>query len=163
MSLDLNFTDGNTHQVAVYLLDWDNYGPRTERVDIVDANNNTLDTRTAASFTGGQYLVWNLSGHVIVRITNTNGSSNAAVSGIFFGSPAQPPVSVTLGPASVALGVSQTQQFTATVANGAPGVTWSLNPIAGAISAGGLYTAPNRVQSIARLWGTVMGIGRSFK
>ncbi|PWU06101.1 MAG: hypothetical protein C5B51_13005 [Terriglobia bacterium] len=84
MNLDLNFTDGNTHQVALYLVDWDYYGPRSERVDIVDTNNNVLDTRTVSSFWGGIYLVWNLGGHVTVRVTNTNGASNAVMSGVFF-------------------------------------------------------------------------------
>jgi hypothetical protein len=83
-TLDLAFSDSNVHQVALYLLDWDNYFSRTERVDILDTNNNLLDSRPVSSFTGGQYLVWNLSGHVIVRIVNTNPSSNAVLSGIFF-------------------------------------------------------------------------------
>jgi len=50
----------------------------------VDANRVTLDSRTIGSFTSGQYLVWNLSGHVIVRFTNTVPGSNAVLSGIFF-------------------------------------------------------------------------------
>jgi hypothetical protein len=85
ISVDLSFNDANTHQVALYLLDWDNFvGGRTERIDILDANNNVLDTRTVSSFVGGQYVVWNLSGHVIVRITNLSGVSNIVISGILF-------------------------------------------------------------------------------
>ncbi len=85
-TIDLAFNDSNTHRVALYLLDWDGYaGGRSERIDILDANNNVLDTRNASGFSNGQYLVWNLSGHVIVRVTNTNGSSNAVLSGLFFG------------------------------------------------------------------------------
>ncbi|HYW41362.1 MAG TPA: S8 family serine peptidase [Bryobacteraceae bacterium] len=80
ISIDLNFNDTNTHQMALYLLDWD--GGRSERVDILDASNNVLDTRTVTAFTAGEYLVWNVSGHVVARITNTG--SNAVVSGIFF-------------------------------------------------------------------------------
>jgi hypothetical protein len=83
-SVDLNFKDTNIHQVALYLLDWDNYFSRTERVDILDGNNTLLDSRAVSSFINGQYLVWNLSGHVIVRFTNTNPSSNAVLSGLFF-------------------------------------------------------------------------------
>src|SRR5207237_1764865 len=83
MSLDLNFTDSKTHQIALYLLDWDNFG-RADRVDILDGSGNVLDTRTASNFVGGQYLVWNLGGHVIVRITNAGGG-NAVISGVFFG------------------------------------------------------------------------------
>ena len=83
-TVDLNFTDSNIHQVAFYMIDWDNYFGRTQRIDIVDSSNNLLDSRSISSFTGGQYLVWNLSGHVIVRFTNTNPPSNTVLSGIFF-------------------------------------------------------------------------------
>src|SRR5262249_10251478 len=83
-TIDLAFQDSNTHQVAVYLLDWDAWGGgRTERVDILDTNSNVLDTRSVSSFVNGQYLIWTLSGHVIVRITNTNPSGNAVLSGLF--------------------------------------------------------------------------------
>src|ERR1039457_3644434 len=34
-TIDLAFHDSNTHQVAAYLLDWDNYYGRTERVDVI--------------------------------------------------------------------------------------------------------------------------------
>ena len=85
-NIDLQFNDANTHQVALYLLDWDNYNNgRSERVDILDSNNNVLDSRGVSNFVGGQYLVWNMSGHVIVRIVNLNGNSNAVVSGLLFG------------------------------------------------------------------------------
>jgi subtilisin family serine protease len=87
-TVDLTFNDSNSHQVALYMLDWDTYqGGRTQRVEILDPNSNILDTRLVSSFTGGQYLVWNLSGHVIVRVTNTNPLSNAVVSGLLFGGP----------------------------------------------------------------------------
>ncbi len=90
-TLDLRFTDTNTHQVALYMLDWDGGNGRSQRVDILDSStNNVLDTRTVSSFSGGQYLVWNFSGHVLVRITNLT-SPNAVLSGIFFGAGAAPP------------------------------------------------------------------------
>jgi hypothetical protein len=81
--IDLAFNDQNTHQVAIYLIDWDRVHNRTEKVEIVDANNKVLDSRSVASFAQGQYLVWNLSGRVKIRVTNTN-PMNAVVSGIFF-------------------------------------------------------------------------------
>jgi uncharacterized delta-60 repeat protein len=84
-TIDVNFTDAGMHQVALYMLDWDTYGGgRTQQVDVFDANNHLLDTRMVAGFTGGQYLVWNLSGHVTIRVTNTNPNGNAVVSGLFF-------------------------------------------------------------------------------
>src|SRR5690242_13413564 len=94
-TIDLAFADANTHQVALYLLDWDVMGGgRTERVDIVDANGTVLDSRTVSGFSNGQYLVWNLSGHVIARVVNTNANANAVISAILFGgagSPGIPP------------------------------------------------------------------------
>uniref|UniRef100_Q01XJ9 Ig domain protein, group 2 domain protein n=1 Tax=Solibacter usitatus (strain Ellin6076) TaxID=234267 RepID=Q01XJ9_SOLUE len=57
-----------------------------------------------------------------------------------------PTVTVSVTPASVSLGVSQTQQFTATVGGSAnTGVIWSLRPIVGTISNAGVYTAPNSI------------------
>jgi hypothetical protein len=83
-TIDLNFTDGNTHRLALYLLDWDNNG-RSERIDVLDATTNqVLNSQTAANFSGGEYLSWNISGHVLVRFT-TLGGPNAVVSGLFFG------------------------------------------------------------------------------
>jgi hypothetical protein len=72
------------HQVALYLLDWDTTA-RSERVDILDAGTGTLlDSQTASAFHGGKYLVWNLSGHVQIKITRLAGA-NAVLSGLFFG------------------------------------------------------------------------------
>ena len=82
MSFDLSFTDQQPHQVALYLMDWDRVG-RVDRVDILDVNNNVLDSRVVSGFGGGQYWVWNLSGHVTVRLT-TGSQYNAVVSGVFF-------------------------------------------------------------------------------
>jgi len=80
---DINFTDGQTHQVAMYFLDWDS-GGRSESVDVLDAVTGALlDHRTMTAFSGGQYLVWNLSGHVAIRVKLTAGMY-AVASGIFF-------------------------------------------------------------------------------
>ncbi len=97
-TVSLNFQDKNTHQVALYLLDWDNNG-RTETVDILDANNNVLDSRSVASFAAGKYLVWNLSGQVVIQITN-NSSTNAVLSGLFFG----PTGTLTITPSNINFG-----------------------------------------------------------
>jgi serine/threonine protein kinase len=95
-TIDIGVTDGGTHRVAFYLLDWDSYGAphgRVERVDAVNAvSGATLNTRTlgqpndsapaSARFNSGAYLTWNVRGHVRFTITNLN--SNAVLSGIFF-------------------------------------------------------------------------------
>jgi hypothetical protein len=65
-------------------LDWDGIG-RSERIDVLDAvTGKVLDSRTVAGFSGGEYLVWTLGGHVLVRLTNLAGN-NAVLSGLFFG------------------------------------------------------------------------------
>jgi hypothetical protein len=82
MTIDLPFIDSQTHQFAMYALDWDLLG-RGQRIDILDVNNNVLDSRTLTNFTGGVWLVWNVGGHVRVRLTKTAGLT-AVVSGLFF-------------------------------------------------------------------------------
>ena len=60
-----------------------------------------------------------------------------------------PPLAITVDPSSATLNESQTQQFTATVANAIDsGVTWSISPSgAGTVSQTGLYTAPSTISA----------------
>jgi hypothetical protein len=91
-AIDVNLTDTNVHQVALYLVDWD-FGGRTETLEVHDAVTNALlDTRTVSGFQNGEYVVWNISGHVTIRVTLASGP-NAVVSGVFFGGnpPSAPP------------------------------------------------------------------------
>ena len=86
-TIDLNFNDGAQHQLAVYCLDWDSAGARTQTLSILDgATNAVLDSQNVTSFQNGKYLVWNLTGHVILKVTNT-GPINAVISGLFFDPP----------------------------------------------------------------------------
>jgi hypothetical protein len=84
-TIDLNLVDGLTHRVALYVVDWDS----TSRIQIIEVRdsvtNALLDTRTVSGFHDGQYLAWNIRGHVTVRVVNTAGV-NAVLSGLFFGS-----------------------------------------------------------------------------
>jgi hypothetical protein len=83
-TIDINLTDGLSHTTALYFVDWDSSGVRAESVDVLDANTGAvLDSRSVSGFVSGDYLVWNLSGHVTIRVTKTAGY-NAVVSGIFF-------------------------------------------------------------------------------
>jgi hypothetical protein len=83
-SVDVNTTDGQTHQIAFYTLDWDNRG-RAENIQIVDAQSGIiLDSRSVSSFSNGAYVVWTISGHVKFTVTNAGGA-NAVLSGLFFG------------------------------------------------------------------------------
>ncbi len=74
------------------MLDWDNNG-RSQKVEALDAATGAvLDTRTVSGFQGGTYLSWDLTGNVRFRFTNLVASSNAVLSGVFFGNtPASTP------------------------------------------------------------------------
>ena len=89
-SIDLNLTDGNVHRVGLYVVDWD-FAGRGETLEVHNAATNALlDTRTVSAFNNGQYVMWNIQGHVTVRVIRTAGV-NAVVSGVFFGGNAPPP------------------------------------------------------------------------
>jgi hypothetical protein len=81
--IDLVFNDGKQHQLALYCLDWDTT-QRAETVAIQDANGVLLNTQNMTNFHNGDYLVWQLSGHVQILVTSTTKSANAVVSGLFF-------------------------------------------------------------------------------
>jgi hypothetical protein len=82
-AFNVNFTDGASHQIALYLLDWDGEG-RAETIQILDAQTNAvLNTQTIANFTQGEYVVFNVSGRVTINVSTVAGP-NAVVSGIFF-------------------------------------------------------------------------------
>jgi hypothetical protein len=85
-SVDVNLADGQVHDLALYLLDWDDQG-RTEQVTISDAATGAvLSTQTAASFQGGVYLDYAVKGHVVITITKGAGTSNV-LSGLFLDPP----------------------------------------------------------------------------
>ena len=82
-SVDLNLNDGLIHRIALYCVDWDTTS-RAEIIDILDPlNNSVLSRQNVTAFNGGQYLIWNIRGHVVIRITGT-GFPNAVLSGLFF-------------------------------------------------------------------------------
>lgn len=156
----INFTDGATHPLALYAVDWDKQG-RSETVQIFNANTNTLlDAETLSNFSGGTYLVWNISGSVKISVAAIAGP-NPVISGVFFGGSTTggstgggsgPGVEiVTVKPTSATLSPGATQQFTATVANASSqSVSWAITSViptgadGGNFSAttSGLYTAP---------------------
>jgi hypothetical protein len=141
-TIDMNFTDGATHQMAVYCLD-ESGGARTETISVLDAvTSAVLDRRNVSNFSDGQYLVWNLSGHVVLNIANT-GSPNAVISGLFFDVPGavappwfDPPARVW----STAQSVSLTTMAGASIRYTTDGSTPSE-------TAGTLYSGPITVNS----------------
>jgi lysophospholipase L1-like esterase len=83
LTIEINMTDNQQHQVALYAVDWDSTA-RVQRVEIQDwSTGAVLDTRTLSGFNGGHYLVWRIGGRVRLRVTNVAGG-NAVVSGLFF-------------------------------------------------------------------------------
>ncbi len=85
--VDLNFTDGLTHQVAFYVFDFDAncwMSPRVESITLLDAATGTeLDSRVVDSFAPGKYYIYNLKGHLTARFTYLGGSWNSVMSGFF--------------------------------------------------------------------------------
>src|SRR6185503_4161139 len=123
-AIDINLTDGSSHRVALYGLDWDTTNGRIQSVDILDAvSGSLLDHRTLATFSNGQYLVWNLSGRVKIRITRA-GTVNVAASGIFFDLPAAPDflISATPGTREVLRGANADYSLSVTPSAGFGGV-----------------------------------------
>lgn len=89
--IDVNLTDGNAHQITLLALDWDST-LRGETINVRDAATNAiLDSRilAAGSFSNGEYLVWNITGHVQFEVIRNSGA-NATLSGVFFGGPPGP-------------------------------------------------------------------------
>jgi hypothetical protein len=153
-TLDVNFVDNSPHQVALYLLDWD--GGRIETVSILDANNNqVLDTHTVSNFGAGQYLVWNMQGHVLVKVQILNGVS-AAISGVFFGAAgataAPPSVSIISPMPDATLSGTTALSATASSTVGIASVQFVLDNTANigpAITSGSPYTYQ---------WNTTLGV-----
>lgn len=154
----LNITDGNTHQIAIYALDWDHDG-RIETIAVSNAKTGAvLDTRVVSNFTNGLYLVWNISGDVKITVTHTGGV-NAAVSGVFFGgaksvdktapvttpppAPAVVAPAITMQPASQTILAGKTATFSVADTGTAP-LTYQWNKNGAAISGATLsaYTTP---------------------
>ena len=124
-TLDVNLTDGQTHGLALYFLDWDNGGLK-ERIDVSDAASGAaLGSWTIDSFTGGKYLVLNVSGHVTLRFTRLAGA-DCDLSGLFFDPQwSSAPRATFAGPASVAEGTSTASVAFSNVGGGSGGYTYS--------------------------------------
>jgi hypothetical protein len=125
-TLDVNIKDGNTHQVTLYAVDWDNVG-RSQKFEVIDVNTGKVyDTQYLSSFRDGAYLSWNVSGHVQIRVTSLN-AQTCLVQGMFFGGPAQP-AGATLSVASLAAGPVATPSSTVATADSPVATTASTVP-----------------------------------
>src|SRR5262245_3329086 len=143
-SIDVNFTDGQAHDVALYALDWDTQG-RVETIQLIDPSTGAiLDGRTLTAFSTGQYWVWNVRGHVI--ISATAGAVNAVVSGVFFdslGGPVNlPPAAALTSPASGATYTAPASVSLSAAANDTDGSVSRVDFYAGANVIGTLTAPP---------------------
>ena len=91
-TVDVDLTDGQSHDIELYLLDYDTTS-RSEQIVLTDANTDAvLSTQTVSSFHAGVYMNYTISGNVLITITKTGGA-NAVLSGLFFDpiAPCPPP------------------------------------------------------------------------
>ena len=113
--MDVNLTDGQTHNLELYLLDWDS-NSRVEQVQVSDATTGAvLDTQSVSSFHSGVYLDYAVSGHVSISFT-TQAGANAVLSGLFFGGATSTtvPQITSETPVSGATGITTNTEVTAT-------------------------------------------------
>lgn len=83
MSVNLNFSDGRVHQVAVYVADTDTRNQRSEIVQIADpTTHQVLAQQQVSNFKNGKYVIFNVRGTVDLQIARVAGPS-AVVNGIF--------------------------------------------------------------------------------
>ena len=126
-TVDMNFTDGQTHRVAMYMLDWD-VNNRTQTVEILDTGSGAvLDSQTVSGFGSGKYLSWDLKGAVTVRFTKISGY-NAVLNGLFF------------GPASTNTGITKTTTASRTGPNLSVRITGTVGQVFKIYSSANLST-----------------------
>ncbi len=86
-TVDLNFTDGQTHDIELYLLDYNGNNARREQIQLSNASTSAvLATETATDFSNGIYYNWTVSGNVLITFTRETGS-NAILNGLFIDPP----------------------------------------------------------------------------
>jgi predicted outer membrane repeat protein len=136
-TINVNVTDGKSHNLELYFLDWDSTG-RAEKVQITDATSGTvLDTETITSFHSGAYLDWAVSGNILVKITKTGGA-NAVLSGLFFDSGAPIKLTPTItwtNPADIVYGTALSSTQLDASANVAG--TFAYTPASGTVLSAG--------------------------
>jgi hypothetical protein len=83
-SVAITIPEGQSYQMAVYVLDWDQQ-QRAEDLRLLNtATGKTLNTQTLTSFVNGVYLVWRVRGQITLLVTNHSGPINGVISGLFF-------------------------------------------------------------------------------
>ena len=89
-TIDLNLTDTNTHQIALYCVNLAGNDSVHQKVELFASTDTAfsfpLDTRDFTLPSNGVYLIWKLKGHKFIRICKPDaaGGSKAMISAIFF-------------------------------------------------------------------------------
>src|SRR4051812_28609090 len=85
MTFDFNFTDEQTHRVALYMVDFDKQG-RSQTIELVDPATGASITgqfgQRVGCFTIGRSMAYELRGHVQLRLSRQSGPI-AVINGIF--------------------------------------------------------------------------------
>lgn len=100
---NVSITDGNSHQVSLYVLDWDQTN-LSETINVYDAATGALlDSQVLSGAANGKYFSWTIKGNVRFNVSST-GYNSALVSGVFFGTGG----TVSTGPANPATDATAT-------------------------------------------------------
>lgn len=85
-AFSLTFGVGSTtRRLAVYCLD-DDASSRNQTVALYDGAT-LLDIQTVSSFSGGKWLVWDVTGNLTLTATNLAGFANAVVAAVMWHTP----------------------------------------------------------------------------
>jgi NPCBM/NEW2 domain len=85
-TINVDMNDGQTHDLTLYAVDWEDAGRREEIQIMSAATGAVLGSSVISSFSGGVYLQWAVSGDIVIKVTNL-GNPNAVISGLFFDPP----------------------------------------------------------------------------
>ena len=140
-TVDVNLTDGQTHDLELYFLDWDTTA-RSETVQLSNATTGAvLDTETISSFHSGVYLDWAVSGNVLITITRIGSFNPVVLSGLFLDPVAASTPTITwAAPANIVYGTA----LSSTQLDATASVAWHVH-----LHAGRRYGSQGRQRSDA--------------
>ena len=101
-AVHVTLNDGQSHDIAVYALDWNDVG-RHELVRVTSAATGAiLSEQLLTNFNAGVYLQWVVTGSVVITVTQEGGGSGQAVlSGLFFDPPSAPRIAAPVATATL--------------------------------------------------------------
>jgi subtilisin family serine protease len=80
-SVNVDFSDSATHQLAIYLADTDTNNERSETIQVTHGTSTAQ--QQVSDFKNGKYIVFSVRGNVTITVTNVRGP-NAILNGLFF-------------------------------------------------------------------------------